>query len=88
MKLPREKRKTVGENDGFVNLIRVAQEDDEIRNRLLAILGQPEFQRKSLLNTFVRDMKFKSAPSELISAIQCLLNDAVAERALDLLKKE
>jgi len=86
MKLPR-KRKTVGENDGFVSLMQVAQEDNEIRSRLLAILNQPEFHRKSMLHTFIQDMKLRSAPLELISAIKCLLDDAVAGRALDLLQK-
>jgi hypothetical protein len=87
MRIPRKKH-TLGENDEFVTLMRVAQEDNEIRNRLLAILVQPEFHRKSMLNTFIRDMKLQSAPSEFVSAIQFLLNDSVAERAIDLLKKK
>lgn len=50
MKLFRKQSSTVGDNDAFVTLIQVAKEDADIRKQLQAILAQPPFHRKSMLN--------------------------------------
>jgi len=80
-----KKKDSVGENEPFVNLIRVAQEDDKIRSQLLGILSLDKFNRKSALNTLLEDMRLKGAPEEFVSAITCLLDDDVAEKALEIL---
>lgn len=41
---------TVNANDALITLIRVAEENTDIRLTLLGILNQPSFHRKSLLN--------------------------------------
>ena len=79
---------SVGDNQSFVVLMRVAQEDTAIRQQLVTILSRNAFHRKSILNSYVDDLRFKKAPPEFISAVACLLDDAVAERALDLLKPQ
>jgi hypothetical protein len=77
--------KSVANQELFVALIRTAQEDAGIRDRLRAILRQPAFHRKSLLNTLIAELKMQSAPAEFIQAIACLLDDAVARKARELL---
>lgn len=78
-----KRKKTVGDNDAFVTLVRVAQDDPEIRATLVGILRQPPFHRKSLLNSLIQDMRAQGAPASLISALGELLDDAVAEKVTD-----
>ena len=86
MVLFRKRKKFAGQNDPFVTLIRVAQEDVEIRERLFTILTQNKFNRGSIINSYLEDMRLKQAPREFISAIACLLDDDIAEKALQILK--
>ncbi len=82
-----KRRKSVGDNDAFVTLVRVAQDDSETRTMLTAILRQPPFHRKSLVNTLIQDMRAQGAPRNLISAITELLDDAVAKKVADAIVK-
>jgi len=86
MVLFRRKNKSIGKNEPFVTLIRVAQEDVEIKRHLLAILSQSKFNRESILNSYLDELCLKQAPQEFISAIACLLDDDVAEKVLEILK--
>ena len=79
---------SAGENETFVTLIRVAQEDQEIREQLFGILQQSPFHRKSLLNSLVKALTIKGAPSDFVSAIAYLLDDRIAEKALELIKNK
>ena len=87
MALFRKRKKFVGENDPFITLIRVAQEDRKIRRQLLNILAQNKFNRESILNSYLEDMRMKQAPQEFISAIACLLDEDVAGKAMAILKE-
>ena len=86
MGLLSKKKKIIGENEPLVTLIRVAQEDVEIKRHLLAILSQNKFNRESILNSYLEELRLKQAPQEFISAIACLLDDDVAEKVLEILK--
>jgi len=88
MKLFNRKTKSVAEDEAFVALIRVAQEDADVRNQLLSILCLDRFNRESALNTLVDDLRLKKAPKELVSAIASLLDDDVAEKTLEILAGE
>ena len=75
----------VSENEPFVTLIRVAGEDPAIREKLFDILSQKPIQRGSVLNYYIEKIKREGAPEALISALGCLLDDAVAEKAMEVL---
>jgi hypothetical protein len=81
------REKTVGDNETFVALIRLGQEDPDVRKTLGAILGQPPFHRKCLLNTLVEEMKLKGAPMDFISAVAALLDDEVAQKAKEMIQR-
>ena len=66
--------------------MRLAQEDPELRKTLESILTLDAFNRKSLLNTWLQDLRLQRAPQDLISALSCLLEDAVAQKALEVLR--
>lgn len=86
MKLFKKKSRLVGEDEAFVTLIRVAQEDADVRNELIAILSLDNFNRKSALNSLVQDLRLKQAPQEFVSAIASLLDDDIAEKALKIIE--
>lgn len=79
------KRKSTNE-DNFVTLISVAQDSPQIRVQLLSILDQTPFQRQSLINTWIEDLKLAGAPRELQTALTALLDEEVADRARLLLR--
>lgn len=78
-------RTKVSDNETFVTLIQLAQEDEGIRRTLIAILSQDEFNRKSMLNTLIQEMKLKSAPADFVGAIGALLDDDVARKASEMI---
>jgi hypothetical protein len=71
--------------ESFVTFMQVAKEDPEIKKAVIGILRQDEFNRVSILNTYIEEMRFKGAPEAFISALACLLDKDVAQRAYDLL---
>lgn len=71
----------------FITLIQVAKETPDIKNTLLSILQEEEFHRSSMINTLMEEMRYKGAPDVLITAISSLLDDRVAQKALELLKE-
>jgi hypothetical protein len=87
MKWVRKQAKSIVDDDMFVALIRVAQEDADTRKQLVTILSQPSFHRKSMLKTLIDRLKQKSAPKEFISIITYLLDDEVADKAREIINK-
>jgi len=83
-----KKARTAGDDETFVRLLQVASEDPGIREQILRILSLDAFNRKSALNTFIHNMRLKSAPGEFVSAIACFLDDKVAEEALSILRND
>ena len=74
-------------DDNFVTLLSDAQDSPQIRLQLLSILRHTPFQRKSLINTWLEDLKLAGAPRELQNALSALLDEDVADRALLLLQE-
>jgi hypothetical protein len=77
--------RTVAEVDGFITLLRVACEDPSINARLEQILALPDERRQALLHTLVSDMLIAKAPKDFVEAIACLMDDAVAEKAYEVI---
>jgi hypothetical protein len=69
----------------FLTLIRIAQEDREVASQLQAMLNQSPDIRKHLVKAYAADLQKKSAPDELVAAVACLCDDAIAEKALNLI---
>lgn len=66
-------------DDIFVNLLRVAREDERIGKFIHAVAGLPHFERISLINTFIMEMALKGAPEEFIKAIAALRDPTIIE---------
>ena len=61
----------------------VACEDATINNTLQSLLSQPNQARKCALLILLERLRKDRAPSDLIEAVVCLLDDAVAEKAFE-----
>jgi hypothetical protein len=79
------KRRSVGEIEGFISLLRAACEDQGVNAALQKLLSMPDQQRKAFLHGWIADLMVKQAPRDFIEAIACLMDDAVAEKAFEVI---
>jgi hypothetical protein len=87
MTLYQKTNPSVGANEAFVTMMGVAKEDAEIKMQLITILSQNRFNRASILNSYIEDLRLQKAPKEFIAAIACLLDDRIAAKALEILRE-
>lgn len=73
--------RSVADIEGFVGLLRAACNDPEINATLERLLSMPDDRRRGLVHTWVSDLLVEQAPKDFIEAVACLLDDAVAEKA-------
>ena len=79
--------KPMSADEVFVNLIAVAQEDPKIRAFITQVVSMGDFDRLSLVNTFIKEMAFKGAPAEFIKAIAALRDPVIASKVKELLQR-
>lgn len=82
------RKKSSDPEETFTLLISAAKGDPELAKTLLAILSQPDFHRKSALNSLLSNMRLSGAPSNLTAAVAVLLDDEAAKKAEAYLKGE
>ncbi|MDZ7684790.1 MAG: hypothetical protein U5O39_07075 [Gammaproteobacteria bacterium] len=73
------------EGDELVTLMAAAREDMAMRQHLLLLLTHEDFQRQSLINSWVAEMRMQGAPACLIRAISSLADNDCAYRAREIL---
>ncbi len=86
--IPRARKtspRSVAEVDGFVDLLRAACDDPEINATLEKLLAMPDGKRRGLVHAWVTDLLIEKAPKDLIQAVACLSDDAVAEKAYEVI---
>lgn len=85
----KSKTRPVAENETFVVMIAAAEDDPKMRAQLIGIAQLDLFQRESLINSLVTDMKLKGKRSaSLASALECLKDDNVARKTIEILTKK
>ena len=77
--------RSVSEIDGFISMLRAACEDKYMNDTLERLLSQPDKKRKQIVLKLVEDLSHKQAPSTLIEAISCLVDDEIAEKAYEVI---
>jgi len=80
-----DKTHSVSDIESFIDMLRAACEDRQMRHTLERILSQPDKKRKEIIMVLVEDMVNKQAPVSLIEAIACLRDDAIAEKAYEVI---
>lgn len=78
-------KKQIVENEKFIYLMRAASEVPDVREKLKVILSLDSFNRQSILNTWLRDLKLQGAPNDFIEALSFFLDDSIAEKALEVI---
>ena len=77
--------RSVAEVEGFVDLLVAACNDPEINATLERLLSMPDERRRGLVHTWVSDLLIQEAPKDLIQAVACLSDDAVAEKVYEVI---
>lgn len=77
---------SVGQIEGFITLLRAACDDPGVRERLGRLLALPDDRRRALVNAWVSDLLIGQAPRDFTMAIACLLDDAVAAKAREVIQ--
>ena len=67
--------RTYADVQGFITMLIVACEDATINSTLQQLLSQPDHLRHAALQKLVAHLRASAAPTELIDAIICLLDD-------------
>ena len=78
--------KALSDNEIFVNLVRLCQEDQESRLILLKIITLPDFQRNSVIGSLTHKMRLEKAPMDFITAVEALRRSDVAEKTKQMLE--
>jgi hypothetical protein len=76
---------TFGEVDGFIDMLLAACEDQQMNDTLEMLLTQPDVRRRAIVYRLLDRLKEKKAPPTLIEAMACLLDDAAAEKAYEVI---
>ena len=79
------RRKPIVNNETFIYLMKVVREERDIRNKLKSILKLDSFNRQSILNTWLHDLKLQGAPKDFIESLSYFLDDDIAEKALEVI---
>lgn len=77
--------RSVAEVEGFVSLLLAACDDPKINATLAKLLAMPDERRRGLVHAWVTDLLIEKAPQDLIQAVACLSDDAVAEKAFEVI---
>jgi hypothetical protein len=83
--MQRTPSRSVADIEGFVGLLQAACDDPEINATLERLLSMPDDRRRGLVHTWVSDLIIDEAPKDLIEAVACLIDDAVAEKAYEVI---
>jgi hypothetical protein len=78
---PKAPPRSVAEVQGFIDLLMAACNDAKINATLERLLAMPDARRQGLVHAWVTDLIVEEAPKELVEAVACLMDDAVAEKA-------
>jgi hypothetical protein len=85
--MPPAAPRSVAEVKGFVDLLMAACNDVKINATLERLLAMPDERRKGLVHAWVTDLIIEEAPKDLVQAVACLMDDAVAEKAYEVIFK-
>jgi hypothetical protein len=79
--------RSVADIDSFITMLQVACEEPSINARLETLLALPDDERRGVIHGLVSDMLVAKAPKDFVAAIACLTDDAIAEKAYEVIFK-
>ncbi len=85
---PKAKVKTVADNEMFINMMHAAQDDKMIRDKIIFFARLGSYQRNAMIDSLSTVLRMQGKkPALLASALECLKDDKVALKAIELLTK-
>ncbi len=69
----------------FIDVLRAACDNPQINDTLERLLSLPDRQRRGVIATLTQNLKEQGAPADFIAAVACLHDDAVAEKAYEVI---
>jgi len=87
MKYLKKNKHLVADNDDFIALVKVLGEDLQIRSKIEPLLNLDSFNRKSALNTWLKELQIQQAPGKFIALLSYLLDDDIAKKVLDIIRE-
>jgi hypothetical protein len=80
-----KKPRTVGEVEGFITLLRAACDNAKMSASLEKLLAMPDVKRRALVHSWVTELLTQDVARDFVEAIACLHDDAVAEKAYEVI---
>jgi hypothetical protein len=77
--------RSVAEVEGFVSLLMAACNDPSVNATLERLLSMPDDRRRGLVHAWVTDLLIEEAPRDFVQAVACLSDDAIAEKAYEVI---
>lgn len=77
--------KSVADIGAFITMLSAACESPEVNARLEKLLSLPDEERKGLVHAWVTDLLVAEAPRDFVQAVACLMDDAIAEKAYEVI---
>ncbi len=69
----------------FEKLIQVMRDDPLLNEKVIQVLRLNSFQRRSVLNSLLEQLRIHHASENLLGALSCLFDDKIAEEVLTLI---
>jgi hypothetical protein len=69
----------------FSDLIQTAIEDPMIKKRIIEVLQLSSFERRTVLNNWLEQLRLRHTSGKLLKALSCLFDDEIAEEVLALI---
>jgi hypothetical protein len=71
----------------FICLVQAVLEDPVIKQRILKMLKLNSFERRSVLNIWLEQLRLRNASEELLYVLSNLFDDAIAQKTLSMIDK-
>jgi hypothetical protein len=71
----------IDERENLTMFVNAAIDDVRMKRQILTIVRLDPFNRRSLINTLLEELRVKAAPPELMHALNCLKDDMIAMQA-------
>ena len=79
--MTKEEVQSIITNDFFVNLMLAAQDDENLRNKLLSALRSDDISREQQIREWVSSSINKGAPKQFVEALSYLAHKEIAHAA-------
>jgi hypothetical protein len=74
-------------SDEINRLVQIAHDDPIIQKRILELLRLTAFERRSMLNIWLEQLRQRNAPQILSQLLSSLFDDAIARQTLEMINR-